>query len=163
MNPIERQQILDEEHLRLLRIGYFIVGGTAAFTGVFGLFYAGMGLFIVSAGAASSSRHGQPPPEFMGAIFIAIGAFILLIATVYASLAFVTARFLKERRGRTLCLLTAGISCVYIPFGTALGVFTLNVMGRPSVRAMFHSWPRPPAPALPGSFPPPPGAGDPAA
>jgi heme/copper-type cytochrome/quinol oxidase subunit 3 len=163
MNLIERQQILDEEHLRLLRIGYLIVGGTAAFTGLFGLFYTAMGVFIVVAGKTASSRHGQPPPELMGVIFIAIGALVLLLAVGYASLAFLTARFLKERRARTLCLLTAGISCLYIPFGTVLGAFTFIVMGRPSVRALFNPPPQPPVPTNPRAVPPLPAAGDAAA
>jgi hypothetical protein len=35
MDSFERQQVLNAEHLRLLRIGYFVMGGVSAFTGSF--------------------------------------------------------------------------------------------------------------------------------
>lgn len=39
-----RQTVLDEEHLRLLRIGYFVAAGTKAFRSLIGLMYACMGV-----------------------------------------------------------------------------------------------------------------------
>jgi hypothetical protein len=32
----------------------------------------------------------------------------------------------------------AGIECVFMPFGTVLGVFTLVVLTRPSVKPLFE-------------------------
>lgn len=49
----ERQAILDDEHLKLLSIGYVIEGAISAFFSVFGLLYAFMGLFIGSVIASS--------------------------------------------------------------------------------------------------------------
>ena len=37
------QGILDEEHVRLLSIGYLVSAGTSAFVSLFGLLYAFMG------------------------------------------------------------------------------------------------------------------------
>lgn len=158
MDSLERQQLLDEEHLRLLRIGYFVMGGTAAFTGLFGVLYAGMGAFMVAAFQSLPTRHGQAPPAFMAWFFAAFGLFIVVSAGTYAALAFLTARGLKLRRSRTLCLVTAGLSCLYVPFGTVLGIFTFSVFGRPGVLRLFG--PTPPASARPAppvvSSPPPP-------
>jgi len=137
MEPHAQQQLLDHEHLRLLRIGYFVLGGTAAFTGLFGLLYAGMGLFVSSAFRSASTTSRQGPPEFILWMFAVIGAFIALSAGGYAALAFLTARNLQRRQSRTLCLVTAGFSCVYIPFGTVLGIFTFSVLGRPTVISLF--------------------------
>lgn len=145
MDERERQQVLDEEHLRLLRIGYFVMGGTAAFTGVFGALYALMGAFMMATFRSLPSRNGQAPPEFMAWFFAAIGLFIVVSAGAYAALTFLTARALRLRRSRTLCLVTAGLSCLYIPFGTVLGVFTFSVLNRPQVQRLFLA----PAPALP--------------
>jgi len=36
------------------------------------------------------------------------------------------------------CLIVAGIICIFMPLGTILGVFTIIVLVRPSVKAMFE-------------------------
>lgn len=155
MNGWERQQVLDEEHLRLLRIGYFTMGGVSAFTGLFGLFYVFMGVLMASAFSESQRGPGQAPPEFIAWLFAGIGVLFLVLAGGYAALCFLTARFLRLRRGRTLCLVTAGLSCIYVPFGTLLGIFTLSVLGRPTVKSRFDGS-FSPAPPPPYPMPPPP-------
>jgi hypothetical protein len=42
-----------------------------------------------------------------------------------------------------LCMVTAGISCLGIPYGTVLGIFTFLVLSRPSAIALFDRWPLP--------------------
>jgi len=144
-----RQQIVDEEHLRLLRICYFIMGGTSAFGLLFGLIYLVMGLFMAASfGSMPHQSAPNAPPAFMGWLFAAIGAFLVVFAGGYATLCLLTGRALGRRQSRTLCLVTAGLSCVHIPFGTALGIFTFSVLGRPSVQALtslrlFQRRPRP--------------------
>ena len=153
MDSFERQRVLDEEHLRLLRIGYLTMGGVAAFTGLFGLFYVFMGAVMASVMRIPPKGPGQPPPELFAWFFVGFGLLFMILAGTYAALAFVTARSLRMRRSRTLCLVTAGLSCLYIPFGTLLGIFTFNVLGRPSVQSLFSSLPLPLPPPL---TPPPP-------
>ena len=158
MSDAYRQQILDEEHLRLLRIGYFVFGGTALFIVPFGLLYMGMGVFFSSFLGGLPQRGTQgPPPEFVGFLFAGIGGFVVFAAGGFATLAFLTARALRLRRSRTLCLITAALSCLNIPFGTVLGVFTFSVLGRPTVQALFDAptgLPAPPAPRFPPPVPP---------
>jgi hypothetical protein len=36
------------------------------------------------------------------------------------------------------CLVMASITCMFMPFGTVLGVFTLIVLMRPSVKPLFE-------------------------
>ena len=128
------EEIVDTEHLRLLRIGYFISGGQTAFFVPFGLMYAGMG-FLSPRRAAGS---GPPPPAMVTWVFGVFGSLFAGFAAVGATLKFLTAIRLKERRSRTLCLITAALSCLELPYGTALGVMTFIVLGRPSVRARFQ-------------------------
>ena len=137
MNSIERQQVLDEEHLRLLRIGYFVMGGLSAFYSVFGIFYAFMGVIVSSSDRAASYKPAHAPPEFIAWFLVAIGLLVFVLSAGYAALAFFTARNLRLRRSRALCLITAGLSCLSIPFGTLLGVFTFLVLCRSSVLQLF--------------------------
>jgi hypothetical protein len=131
----ERQQLIDDEHLRLLRIGYIISGCTNLLWVFFPLFYVGMG-FLVLVLPASGSRNEHPPRE-VGLIFIAIGAFIFLFMAVITILKFLTARAIGRRRSRLLCFITATITCLAVPYGTLLGVATFIVLLRPSVQARF--------------------------
>lgn len=157
MDEEARQRILDEEHLRLLRIGHLVMGGTACVVVLFGLLYVGMGIFFVSAVPSLPTSSKDVPPALMGWIFAAIGAFATIFSAAYVLLAFLSARALRLRRSRTVCLVTAAISCLHVPFGTAIGIMTFTVLGRPSVRALFasapataHQPPGPPPPSAPG-------------
>jgi hypothetical protein len=57
----------------------------------------------------------------------------------------VAGRSLAARKRYTFCIIVAAISCTFFPLGTALGVFTILVLSRPSVKALFEN-PRPPKP-----------------
>src|SRR5262245_17344659 len=124
MQEEERQAIVDGEHLRILSICYYVSAGTTAFFSLFGLFYAFMGLFFMSAADRMQGGPGQsPPPQFVGLLFglFGFGFFTTLVAV--AILKFIVARRLKEHRARTFCMIVAGVSCLGIPFGIILGVF----------------------------------------
>src|SRR4051812_40953640 len=49
---------------------------------------------------------------------------------------------IKERKHRTFSLVMAVVNCLCIPFGTALGVFTLIILQRPSVKALYFDSPK---------------------
>jgi hypothetical protein len=127
------QDVIDNEHLRLLRIGYFISAGQTAIFVPFGLLYAVMGVAVghLAPGGAA------PPPSLLPLFFGIGGSVIAGLAGVASVLKLVTGMRLKERRARTLCLITAGITAIEIPYGTALGLMTISVLGRASVRRQF--------------------------
>jgi hypothetical protein len=59
------------------------------------------------------------------------------------------ARALGRRRGRLLCQIAAAVSCLQMPWGVLLGVFTFMVLNRESVKQLFEPGPSQlmPAPA----------------
>jgi hypothetical protein len=137
ITTLESERILDQEHLRLLRIGYLISGGVSAFAGGFGLLYAVIGGFIMAASPFGGRGPNGPPPAFIGAIFGAVGLAIVIFCALTATLKFLAARALRQRRARVLCFVAAALSCLSIPYGTALGIFTFAVLSRPSVQRLF--------------------------
>jgi hypothetical protein len=141
MNESDHQSILDAEHLRLLRIAYFIQGGTTLFMCLFGLLYVFMGIFAFSSSATMPASRVGPSPQFIGYIFAWLGGLFTLGGAALATLKFLTARALGLRRARMLCMITAALSCIFVPYGTAIGVCTFVVLGRPSVRALFSNSP----------------------
>lgn len=139
MNDQDRQTILDEEHLKLLSIGYLVSAGMTAFFSLFALIYVFMGLMIALIGIAAdtSSKTDNAPPVAVGLILGAIGLAIFMVIMAIAVLKFRAGRCIQRRRSRSYCMVVAAISCLAIPYGTLLGVFTFVVLGRDSVKALF--------------------------
>jgi hypothetical protein len=126
----------DEEHLRLLPIGYYVMAGLTAFITLFSLLYIGLGVLFVS-GLIPAKSDAVDDPRFAGFLFVVIGIAMFLFGASAAVMSYLAGRYLKLRTHRRFCLVVAGLSCVQIPWGTALGVLTFIVLNRASVRAMF--------------------------
>ncbi len=125
----------DEEHLKLLSIFHYVWGGLTACGCCFGGFYALLGGGFM---AAAGQNQGQgAPPAFFGGIFLVVGIFIALLAGTMSVLTILAGRNLARRTNYIFCLVIAAITCVSFPFGTALGVFTIVVLQRPTVKQMF--------------------------
>lgn len=140
MLELDRQAIVDEEHLKLLSLGYMISAGVSAFFSLFALMYAGMGLFIGTAMTTfpnSGSPTDQPPPAFVGWLLGGVGFALFVVIAGFGALKLLIAFRIRQRRSRTLCLVIAGMSCLGVPYGTVLGVLTFIVLGRTSVTRQF--------------------------
>ena len=127
----------DAEHLKLLAVFHFLYAALVALGGCCAGGYIVMGLLIASGEFEGS--NGPPPPPEMGWFFVVFGAFGMLLIWGMAVLVAVAGRKLLQRRGRVFCMVIAGFMCVNFPIGTALGVFTLIVLSRPSVKLLFES------------------------
>jgi hypothetical protein len=132
----------DQEHLRLLKIGYYLQAGMTCFFSLFALLYAAIG-GLLSSGIFPVKQGPNDDPRAFGMILVVIGVAIFILGLTGASLHFVAGRSLRDHRRRTLCLVMAGLSCLYIPWGTALGICTIVVLNRPEVKNLFES-PTPP-------------------
>jgi hypothetical protein len=127
----------DLEHLRLLRIFHFVAGGILGFFSCFAMIHIIVGIvFIVS--PPSFDGHGSGPPPFFGWIFLIIGLMVLLAGWTIATLMFLGGKFLGRRTHYTFCFVVAALSCMFSPIGTVLGVFTIVVLSRESVKQLFN-------------------------
>jgi gamma-glutamylcyclotransferase (GGCT)/AIG2-like uncharacterized protein YtfP len=130
----DQQSAMDAEHLRLLRIGYLISGGVNALWALFPMIHITIGILMLS-GVFPKEKDIWVP----GLMFLIFGVGFATVFAAGAVLKLMTARALGRRSSRTFCMIAAGITAVGIPYGTALGVFTLIVLSRPSVAAMFQT------------------------
>ncbi len=53
----------------------------------------------------------------------------------------IAGRCLSRRRCYSFALVMACIECLFVPFGTILGVFTIIALSRESVKAFFETTP----------------------
>jgi hypothetical protein len=84
--------------------------------------------------------HGRnAPPPAIGLVFICLGGTLIVLGWTVAILLLLAGQRLRKRRSYKFCFVVAAISCAFMPMGTVLGVFTILVLSRPTVKAMFAS------------------------
>jgi len=128
----------DKEHLQLLAIFHYVVAGLAALLSFFPLLYTTVGTIFIFAARHGTAKPGKDlPPEFLGWIFAVLGALLFLIGIAMAICILIAGRSLALRKRYSFAFVMACIECLFIPFGTILGVFTIVVLSRESVRALF--------------------------
>ena len=127
----------DEEYLRLLSIGHYIVAGLQALSGFFPVFHLGIGIWMLT----SPEMHKKDdafPAFMMGGLFVVFAAAFMLFAWSLAAALVVAGRSIAQRRRRVLCMVVAALTATTcMPFGTVLGVLSLVLLTRPAVQAAF--------------------------
>jgi len=126
----------DFEHLRLLSIFHYVVGALAALFACFPILHLILGIVFVVVSRNPDAR-GDAPPEFFGWIMIGVASFFILLGWCVAACIVSAGRCLSKQNHYTFCLVVAAIECMFMPFGTVLGVFTIIVLVRESVRDLF--------------------------
>ena len=124
----------DEQHLRLLTIFHYVVAAIAALLALLPLFYMAIGWFILH---APPPKQGEPPPAIVGWVFIAFGLVAFLIGQSFAGSVFAAGRCIRSQKAYWFVFVMACLQCGFFPFGTALGVFTIVVLSRRSIKEMF--------------------------
>lgn len=133
----------DREHLRLLAIFHWVVAGFAALFSLIPVIHLTIGIAMVSGRFPEQAAHDTAPVplEVVGWFFVVIAGIWIVCGLAFAVCLAMAAHSLANHRRRTFCMVIAGLSCAFFPFGTALGVFTLVVLSRDSVRALFATPP----------------------
>jgi hypothetical protein len=128
----------DNEHLRLLSIFHYVVAGVAGFCSFFPLLYTVMGFVFVALSHHPQAHPAQEvPPAALGWVFVGLGIFLFLLGAVFAFVLAVAGRSLSRRKHYWFAFVVACIECIFVPFGTILGVFTIIVLSRQSVKTLF--------------------------
>jgi len=120
----------DEQYLRLLSIFHYVVGGLAACFACVFFIHFGIGIAMLT-GAIDDA------PAFVGVILVVMSMAAITFGWVFAVCLIVAGRSLSQRKRYMFCLVMAAISCMFMPFGTVLGVFTIIVLLRPAVKKLF--------------------------
>lgn len=131
------QPAQDIAHLDLLGIFHYVVAGVTALFSLLPVLHLLMGLAMVTGHFPAAGRPGEPDPALFGWFFIVFAACFIVAGLAFSAVLAYAGRCLRQRRRHTLCLVTAAISCAFFPFGTVLGVFTLIVITKPSVKSLF--------------------------
>lgn len=128
----------ESQHLDLLGIFHYVVAALGALCSLFPVIHLVIGLAMVTGHMGDMhATPGQPDPAMFGWFFVVIAGALIIFGLVFSALLAYAGRCLRRRRRYTFCLVMAAISCVFVPFGTVLGIFTLIVLTRPNVKSSF--------------------------
>lgn len=127
----------DSRDLRWLAIAHYVLGGLIGLISLVFLIAmlpsCAVGLFPQS----HCTGSGRCPPQFFGLFYNIIGLVAVLGGLGFGALLAMTGRYLIRRLNYQLCVIMAGFQILLLPFNTILGIFTLAVLMRDSVKESF--------------------------
>jgi hypothetical protein len=123
----------DLEHLKLLWIFHYVDAGMTAVISCIPFLHFFMGLALATGALPDTDPEAKP----IGLAIMVIAGLFILAGWMLAALIAFAGRSLQTRKRYTYCLVVAGINCIFIPVGTVLGVFTIIVLTRESVKRLF--------------------------
>jgi hypothetical protein len=127
-----------QENLRLLSIFHYVLGGLHMVFGSFGLIHFGMGLWLLNDPRAfGMANEPAAMTNFMGVAFLLAGGGVVLTGWILGFLTILSGRFIARRRRRLFSVVMGCINCLLVPFGTILGVFTIVLLTRDDVKAIY--------------------------
>jgi len=154
VNDQEKQQVIDDEHIRLLAMFHvFSAVMSFLFGGLMMIYFA---IFAIAGLAGQGIQQamneemqkemlkdgGEQAAQFLAGFnffqlfFWGFGLFIAL-TVVYGILELLAAKYFRERKHKTFLLFINIIHCLTFPYGTVLGIFSIMVLQRGSVRQQF--------------------------
>ncbi len=134
----------DREHLDTLSAFHYILCGLQCLGLVMMPLYA-VYIYFVFISNALPLGSSPFPPEAGWIIEGFLGVFFFL-TVVWAVCLGLTGRDLRRRQHPTFCFVIACIQCIHVPLGTLLGIFTILVLQRESVKERFRTGEPVPAP-----------------
>ncbi len=133
------QRTVDGQHLNLLSVLHFVGAGFALLAvGFVILHYALFSTLMNNPAMWGKNPAAAPPPGFFDIfkwVYVVLGAWsgTSLVLNLLAGL------YLRARKHRTFCFVVAAANCLHMPLGTILGIFTIIVLARDSVRIAFEA------------------------
>jgi len=127
----------DLKHLRLLSIFHYVVGGLSGLFSCMFLIHLFIGITVLISPESLAGGNSEAPPQFFGYIFAFIGGLFFILGITLSSFIIYSGTLLKKQKKRMVSFVIACIECIFMPFGTVLGVFTTIVLSRDSVKKIY--------------------------
>jgi hypothetical protein len=129
----------DLDHLQILGLFHYVVAGLTFLFGLFPIFHLaiGLGMFFAPGEFFGEAPPSEFPFRLFGLFFTLIPATMMAGAFAMSGALVVAGRRLRAHTHHMFCQVVGAVSCVFFPFGTVLGVFSLLVLQRPGVKMVF--------------------------
>ncbi|MCM8533003.1 MAG: hypothetical protein NE330_17680 [Lentisphaeraceae bacterium] len=127
----------DIEHLSLLKVFHYVVGGISCLTACIPLLHVAIGYLIATNQLPHEGEGNQIPNQF-GWIFVALGVLAFLLGQMFSICIIFSGRYIQHRKNYMYSFIISCISCMFVPFGTALGICSIIVLSRDSVKKLYE-------------------------
>ncbi|HEY0978097.1 MAG TPA: hypothetical protein VGE21_11570 [Flavobacteriales bacterium] len=124
-----------KNHISTLSVLHYVYGGFVCLSGFGLLVLVFLGGFLQSDWLME--QGGEMPPAFVGNLLMIMGWVLFAVVETIGVLNLASAGFIGNRKGSTFSQVVAGINCLSIPFGLALGIFTFVVLNNQEVRQEY--------------------------
>ena len=126
----------DVEHLKTVAILHYLAAALFALTGCLSILHLGLGIAILT-GVMPMQPSEREGAAFTGTIFTAVGLIWMVGWWMMAVVIALGGRNLQLRRSWPFAMIVAVLLAMHAPLGTLLGVFTIVILVRPNVKAVF--------------------------
>jgi small-conductance mechanosensitive channel len=130
-NTLHKEE--DIKQLELLATFHYILGGIVGLVSCIPLIHVVIGFCILVGALIAGS-----PIAFLGLQFIIGGLFFIVLGWATAICLFMAGRNLNKRTCYRFCFVVACVECIFMPFGTILGIFTIIALSKDSVKGHFR-------------------------
>lgn len=127
----------DESQLNSLAVAHYIVGAVMVVASCFPLIHVVIGALFIWGGCGCLPETTNPPPPFFGWVFFILGISWFVVAQTVSILTILSGRYLKKRKRYLFSFVLACVACTFVPLGTVLGILTIIVLSRPTVKALY--------------------------
>lgn len=164
-SPDIERQVIALDRLRLLSLGYYISGviGAAFVSFLLLHFFLFLGFSFIpesqwnaSTASPSPAQHAsasampvpsaspfaktnQGPPAIMFRLFAAVIGVIIIGGWTLGALTTYAGHCIKKRKHKVFIYVMAAVNCIWIPYGTLLGIATIILFQWPEVQAEFKT------------------------
>ncbi len=128
-----------EKYLNMISVAYYVVGALAGLAACIPILHLVVGVGMLFTGATADQSPDTAPFLLMGGFFTVIALAAILIGWAYAIGLLMTGRFIAQRKRHTFCVIMSAIACIFMPFGTVLGVLSLILLLSSDVQALFNA------------------------
>jgi hypothetical protein len=153
----EEERIVAREHLRLLALGYYIKGAITILLVSFLLIHFSLflGVSFVPESAWNSASHSpaalnnafalpspaphgnNAPPVILFRILAGVIGVVILLGWTFGLITMFAGRCVHQRQHKIFVYVIAGVNCIFIPYGTLLGVATFLVLSSAAANIEF--------------------------
>jgi len=126
------------EQQRLLSIFHYIVGAMVMLFSLFPVMHLAMGIsMLVAPDTWNSGNSADQMPAFFPIILILFALAIIIIGEMIGILIIHAGRMITQRKKYMFTFVMAAIQCMFTPFGTVLGIFTIIYLQKDFVRKSY--------------------------
>lgn len=135
-NPPPSVRNKDIDNLNVLAVFHYVVGGLGCLASCVPVFHLVIGIVLVT-DPEKLMQHQEAFPEWAGYFFIGVALFAILVGWIFSLCIIFSGRAIAKRERWTFSFVMAVILCMFFPFGTVLGVFTLVLLNKDPVKTLY--------------------------